>query len=335
MAYEELNCYIKKALKCIENLDYKLFFSLTEELSNKIKDENFRAYLQEILKDRPEAHEKIVFRKWSGGKFSFVDENEKDYFLRDFLSHKLFSVIGYFLPREAKAQFFQDIWEGHLTGKEIATNLDTRGLEYLEVGLKNLKEYVKKRGWDYNTRCFLAEWASWQSIKALDEKYKIFTSLLLLELDIIEKLLMRYGELKRLNRKLEAEGFLELAKGEVERTKRVLENGMEYVKSQLHKFEVEDEEWYEEVERIKEGVKEKPKVEAVIEKEKEEIREVEEKKEIYPEQILELLKEKSMTFQEIADRLEVEKEEIAPLLTKLKNDGKIELDSSFRWKIKN
>gem|GEM_PF-2644406 len=326
MEYKELNLYIKKALECIEKLDYKLFFELTEEFGKKVKDESFKLYLQKILEDKPEVHEKIVFRKWANGKFSFVEEEERNYFLRDFLISKLFSVIGYFLPEEAKAQFFQDIWEGYLTGKE-EFNINTKGLEYLEIGLKNLQQYLKKRAWDYNSRSFLAGWASWQSIKVLDENYKIFTSFLLLQSDIIEILLKKYGELKRLNRKLEAENYLESAKAEIERTREILKEGVEYVRSKLKELKLE-EEWYEEIEE-KKPVKEKIEKIEEIEEEK-----IEEKKEISAEQILEILKEKNMTAQEIAEKLEAEKEEVALLITKLRSEGKIELDSNFKWKLK-
>jgi hypothetical protein len=324
--YEELNCYIKKALEFIENLDYKLFFELTEEFGNKVKDENFKVYLQKVLEDKPETHEKIVFRKWADGKFSFVEEEERNYFLKDFLISKLFSVIGYFLPEEAKAQFFQDIWEGCPTGKE-EFKVDTKGLEYLEIGLKNLQQYLKKRVWDYNSRSFLAEWASWQSLRVLDEDYKIFTSFLLLQCDIIETLLKKYGELKRQNRKLEAENYLESAKAEIERTREILRKGIEYVSSKVKELRLE-EEWYEEFE-------EKPIKEKKAIKEKE-IREekIEERKEISAEQILEILKEKSMTVQEITEKLEAEKEEVALLITKLRSEGKIELNSNFKWKLK-
>jgi hypothetical protein len=321
--YEELNHYIKKALEYIGNLDYKLFFELTEEFGNKVKDESFRLYLQKVLEDKPETHEKIVFRKWADGKFSFVDEEERDYFLRDFLISKLFSVIGYFLPEEAKAQFFQDIWEGYSTGKE-AFNINTKGLEYLEVGLKNLQEYLKKHVWDYNKRSFLVEWASWQSIRVLDENYKIFTAFLLFQLDTIERLLVKYGELRKQNRKLEAEGYLKTAKAEIERTKEILREGMEYVNSKVKKLKLE-EEWYEEFEE-KKAVKEK--IARIKEKK------IKEEKEISAEQILEILKEKSMTAQEIAEKLEAEKEEVALLITKLRSEGKIELNSNFKWRLK-
>jgi hypothetical protein len=321
--YEELNHYIKKALEYIGNLDYKLFFELTEEFGNKVKDESFRLYLQKVLEDKPETHEKIVFRKWENGKFSFVDGEERDYFLRDFLISKLFSVIGYLLPEEAKAQFFQDIWEGCSTGKE-EFKVDTKGLEYLEIGLKNLQQYLKKRVWNYNSRSFLAEWASWQSLRVLDEDYKIFTSFLLLQCDIIETLLKKYGELKRQNRKLEAENYLESAKAEIERTRELLREGMEYANSKVKELKLE-EEWYEEFEE-KKAVKEKI---ARIKEEK-----IKEEKEISAEQILEILKEKNMTAQEIAEKLEAEKEKVALLITKLRSEGKIELNSNFKWKLK-
>jgi DNA-binding MarR family transcriptional regulator len=320
--YKELNHYVKKALDCIKNLDYKLFFELTEGFGNRVKDKSFKLYLQKVLEDKPETHEKIVFRKRTNGKFSFVDEEERNYFLRDFLISKLFSVIGYFLPEEAKAQFFQDIWEGCPTGKETF-NLNTKGLEYLEIGLKNFQEYLKKHVWDYNKRSFLAEWASWQSIRVLDENYKIFTSFLLLQSDVIERLLVKYGELKRQGRKLEAENYLEYTRAEIERTKEILREGIEYVSSKVEELRLE-EEWYEEIEE-KKPVKEKI---ARIKKE------VQEEKEISAEQILEILKEKNMTAQEIAEKLEAKKEEIAFLITKLRSEGRIELNSNFKWKLK-
>ncbi|MGC8812397.1 MAG: hypothetical protein ACP5O8_02310 [Candidatus Aenigmatarchaeota archaeon] len=45
----ELNAYVKKALGCVERLDYKLFFKLTEDFGEEVKDENFKSYLQKIL----------------------------------------------------------------------------------------------------------------------------------------------------------------------------------------------------------------------------------------------------------------------------------------------